>query len=670
MEYMNFGNNQTKLLFDQEKGYLEKIEYNNRSVDIRSKFWCVHTVNGELTIADMKEFWVQSYGNMRKLFWKSDAATVTVTLRTEFEKIYFGINVDLYGENAVNEVEFPIVEGMKFSKENYMLTTWQNGCIIKNPVENLLSKGLETPFWMGRGKYEYTNDYPAGLSFQYASFYSPEEYGYYFATEDAEAYIKSYTYRYNEKTNGLDFVVTNYPANMGKTSNYCMPYEFVLQMFEGDWQVATQIYRKWAIEQKWCKRRLTEKHIPENVKKTDLWRVNHTNDMLGVRTQEYFDTSLFLRDTMDCNLALHWYGWNLNPEHDWDTPDYFNDECRAMGWPETLKEWNKKFDKEGIVKIPYTNGRLWEKKTKSFEELNIHAAAVKDQTGEILNEPWTAAQNLTTICPSCAVFQNKMVDMCREFIMDEGFDGAYLDQIGSFNARLCFDENHPHPRGGGFWWNDSYHTMLRDIKTLLGKERFITTESCCETYIDVFDLFLVLDINFQQSGFNDMVGAGITESVPLFGMIYGDYALGYGSICRFDKPAEQFEYYLMKNTLWGFIPSIEAGTAEELAAGKEHLAATKRAVDFFKAHKDVLLYGRPYEVLDVDCETCSIEWQLKREDGKPFVDTFPAVYAVMWKAADDQDYLFAYNFSNRPQKITVADKEHTIEGKSFYSHTM
>lgn len=666
MAYIIFGNEQTQMYFN-EKGYLEKTEYKGRTIELQSSLWMIQTPEGWFGIADMDRFSVQSYGNMCKLFWKNNAATVTVTLRAEREKIYWGINVDLYGENAVERVEFPILEGMKFSGENYLLTTWQNGCIVKNPVESFLSRGIETPFWMGRGKYEYTNDYPAGLSFQYAAFYSPEEYGYYFATEDEAAYIKSYTYRYNQKVNGLDFVVTNYPANMGKTTNYCMPYEFALQMFEGDWQTATQIYRKWATGQKWCEKRLADRELPENITKIDLWRVNHTNDMLGVRTQEYFDTSLFLRDTIDCNLALHWYGWNLNSDHTWNAPHYFSDECRKIGWPEKLKEWNKRFDEEGIIKIPYLNARLWERKTKSFEELNIRAAAIKDENGEIITEPWSDIKNLTPICPSCAVWQNRVVDMCREFVVEEGFDGVYLDQVASFNASLCFDERHPHPRGGGFWWNDTYHTMLRDVKTLMGKERILTSESCCETYIDVFDLFLVLDTNMQQSGFNFVGGNGIAESVPLFSMIYSEYALSYGSICRFDDKPDRFEYYLMKNTLWGFIPSVEAGTTEELASGKEHLAIVKRAVDFYKAHKDIFLYGHLCRIVDAPSDCCSIEWALEGSD-VIFVDTFPAVYAAIWKSAQGEEYIFAYNFSNHPQNVMIQGKEVNIAEKSFF-HT-
>ena len=79
-------------------------------MELHSKLWSVQTKEDELGIADMDEFSVQSYGNMCKLLWKSDVATVTVTLHAECEKIYWGFNVDLYGGDAVDKVEFPIIE--------------------------------------------------------------------------------------------------------------------------------------------------------------------------------------------------------------------------------------------------------------------------------------------------------------------------------------------------------------------------------------------------------------------------------------------------------------------------------------------------------------------------------------------------------------------------------
>ena len=366
---IEFNKGQTPLFFDEKMGYLEGAEYNGKKISLSSKLWRVETTDGTLEIKDMTSFTVQSYSDMLKLFWKNEKAQVAVTINAKCDgNIYWNINVDLYDKSAVNKVIFPIFEGLKFANENYLLVGYQNGTLLKNPVESLLSKDEQIPFWMGRGKGAYENDYPAGLSYQYTTFYSPDEFGYYFATEDENANIKTFTWAYNEKVHGIDFSITNYPENMGKTSNYCMPYEFVLKIYAGDWQDATKLYRNWAIRQKWCKEKLSEKYLCENLVKTDLWRVNHTNGKLGTRTEEYFNTSLILRDFLDCNIALHWYGWNLNHEHDWDSPDYFPDEVRKIGWPEKLKEWNKRFSDEGIIKIPYTNARLWERTTKSWKE--------------------------------------------------------------------------------------------------------------------------------------------------------------------------------------------------------------------------------------------------------------------------------------------------------------
>ena len=664
---LTFGNDQVTLYFNKENGKLEGLSNGSVYTHLSSKLWKVETGSQTLEIGDMQWFYYEQYETVLKLFWEGEKAQVIVTVSRDTEKLRWNLQVQLPIGDTVGKVHFPIFEGLRFTEDNNLIVTWQNGRILKNPVDNFLCKGLQVPFWMGRGKYAYENDYPAGLSYQYTAFYAETEFGYYFATEDPDAYIKSYAYHYNEKLHAMDFFITNYPENMGKTNGYCMPYDFVMTLFEGDWQVATKLYRSWAIKQKWCKEKLTEKYIPETVKRSQLWRINHTDDALGIRTQEYFDTSVWMRDTFDCNLALHWYGYNQFTEHDWNTPDYFSEEIKASGWPEQLRQWNRKFTDAGIVKIPYTNARLWERTTKSFQEENGLAATIKGEDGNFVHEPWTAIQQLATICPSSAMWQNKIVDMVKEYVLGEDFDGAYLDQVASFNAMLCFDDTHSHPRGGGTWWNDSYHRMLAGVRNVLGKDRIITTESCCETYVDVFDLFLNLDMNFQHNAFAAMT-EGNVEQLPLFSMIYGDYALSYGCICRFTDEAARFEYNFIRNILWGIIPSVEAGTREELAAADDHIEAVKRGVAFYKANQEVLFYGRPVELPKYTCSgTHTVSW-IARDEQKQlhhYTKTGPSVYAVIWESAKDERYLLAYNYSPDTQTMVLNGTEYTVEGNGF-----
>lgn len=667
-----FGNKEVTLCFHEANGKLEGLSYEGKFIAIPSKLWKIETGNGQLQIDDMQRFSARQYDDALCLVWESEQAQVIVQISREDNKLRWNLQVQLPEGNTVGKVHFPVFEGLRFETDNELIVTWQNGRILQNPVENFLCKGLQVPFWMGRGKFAYENDYPAGLSYQYTAFYAEKEFGYYFATEDPDAYIKSYAYHYNEKVHGMDFFITNYPENMGKTNNYVMPYDFVLTLFTGNWQTATKLYRTWAIEQKWCKEKLTDKYIPETVKKSDLWRINHTDDALGTRTQEYFDTSVWLRDTANCNLALHWYGYNQFTEHDWNNPDYFSEELKASGWPEELRLWNKKFTDAGIVKIPYTNARLWERTTKSFQENGGMSVTIKGEDGNFVNEPWTAIQQLTTICPSCALWHKKMTDMAQEYVVDLDFDGAYIDQVASFNAMLCFDETHPHPRGGGTWWNDSYHRMLAGMRNVMGKDRIMTTESCCETYVDVFDLFLNLDMNFQHNAFAALTDGNV-EQLPLFTMIYGDYALSYGCICRFTDEPERFEYNFIRNMLWGIIPSVEAGTAEQLAAAAEHMETVKRGMAFYKENKDLLFYGRLVELPKYTCSADhAVSWVARDEQKQlhPYSKTGKAIYATLWESAQGEKFLLAYNYSPDTQTIEFSGKTYTVAGKGFISQKL
>ncbi len=669
MNIINFMSEKTQLVFDLQNGYLEQILYNGKTIPIHSKLWSIETNAGDFGIADMTSFRKEECPDNIKLFWKSATASVTVTiLACDGGKIGMCINAEI-ADNAIKSIKFPIIEGMSFKNESQLLIPWQNGHLIKNPVDTLLSKNAEVPFWMGEGQGGYVSNYPAGISFQYSTFYSLSDFGYYLATEDPDAYIKTYAFEYNREKHALNYSVTNYPENAGKTRSYCMPYKFVLKLFDGDWQDATKIYRNWAIDQKWCKQKLSERKLPENLVKTDLWRINHMDYELGTRTQEYFDTSVKIRNEIDCNLALHWYGWNMS-QHDLDYPEYISNTKKAEGWPDELTKWNKRFDEEGIVKIPYLNARLWEKKLKSWKD--AESSAIKDELGNSLKEPWyeDIGFDLRPICPTTAMWQNKVSAFCKEYGHDVGFDGVYLDQVASFNATLCFDDNHPHPAGGGTWWNDSYHNMLENVRNTLGKDSIITTESCCETYVDFFDVFLILDTCFQHTAFNYLTEGGNAVSVPLFSMIYGDYALSYGSACQFTDRTDRFEHNLIRNLLWGILPCVEGGTQAELniPESKKKLYILKQAVDFYKDNKDVFLYGRLCEIPNIECETISLDWEI--DDIGTYVDNVPAVNAAIWEDKSGNKQIFAYNFSDKTCSFTCRGKNFSVSAKNFSSYTL
>ena len=663
MGKFSFGTKDIMFSFAEDTGILLGIETAFGRFAANSCLWAVSAGNRTYTLADMEEFFYTCTPNILKLNWCGKGIRVTVQLISVQGTVRWRIFVDATDKTPVEQVQFPIFQGLTFGQEEYLLLPYQNGTLLKNPVQNLFQKQVEVPFWLGRGRGAYINEYPAGFSYQFIACYSSEENGLYFATEDGEAYIKTFACQLSSSGKGWDYSVTNYPENIGTATSYAMPYDFVLETFRGNWATAGQRYRRWAIRQKWCAQKLSERQLPAGVTSVDLWRINHMNYALGTRTQEYFDTSVQLAKQLDCTLGLHWYGWNMGA-HDVDYPEYIKDEKKAEGWPEELANWNRRFSEAGIYKIPYINARLWEHKTKSWEAEGAYGAAIKERDGKPKVEPWNG-YGLIPMCPASVQWQNKCRDLCEEYVLNPGFDGVYLDQVASFNAKLCFDPTHSHPLGGGMWWNASYHSLLENARNVIGYDKVITTESCCETYTDVFDLFLLLDTNFQRFGFNTMMEGLHSQPVPLFNMIYGSHALSYGSICRFSDDPANFAYNLIRNTLWGFIPTVEGGAQEELdaPASAEHLRILKQVVAFYQANKPMFLYGRLLDTAQCGPETVTLEWEIDEVGRK--TQTLPAAEAALWETAEGKQLVAVYNFSDTSVTVSAFGKTLTVEAKSF-----
>jgi len=652
-----FGSDTMRACFRETDGMLLAISSRLGDTRLGNHIWSVNCGSKTYTPEQMDSFTATQTEDSLQLVWKAEEATVTVML-TGGEKIRWRIFVR--GSVPVYSVDFPIFRGLPAGF--HLLLGWQNGSVIEDFVDSFLALDREVPFWMGRGKGAYINEYPAGLSYQYSAYYG-DTFGFYFAHEDPEAYIKTYSYLYNREVHGMDYAVTNYPENAGIATGYCMPYDFVADTFTGDWRDATLMYRSWAVRQKWCTRKLSEKALPEAVTDVNLWRINHTDPPLGMRYEEYFDTCRQLQREIDPRLAIHWYGWNRQP-HGYGYPNMVKKEDLEAGWMEEVAKMNRRFPENGIRKIPYINTRLWIEEDPSFLEEGADKAVVMNNPTESNAEPWTRGIHHRTVCPGTPVFQQKNRQVC-EMVKNAEFDGVYIDQIASFNAMLCFDRSHSHPTGGGRWWGDANRSMLRQVRGILGEDRILTTESCCELYTDCFDLLLILDPNNQKSAFNAVAGKVIARSVPLYNMIYGDYGLTYGSVCTLKDPPQCFAFNFLRNLLWGILPSVDGFSREELdrEASRFHLGIIKTGVEFYKANKSLFLYGRLVTLPDVLCQSITLPWQIRNAGTVP--EEEKAVLAALWESPGGERCILAVNVTDRIQTASVDGRTVTVPPYSF-----
>ena len=656
------------LCLDEADGGLLGLETDGFHIPLEGALWGFDSAGrdgGTRAVAPSPAFTFTHYAKSGTLhlLWEKPGTKVEVRIWNLEGQMAMKIAVVLPEGEALGRVRFPILGGLPTLSENgaddRLLLPWQNGFVIRDPLHTLLDKQEALPFWCGRGGRKYENEYPAQYSYQFSAYYAAAG-GLFFGTRDSGAHIMTVGYYLREDALRFDYRITQYPEDMGRCRRYTSPYPAMLAFFRGDWQDAAALYRPWAVRQPWCGQTLREKLLPENLTKTDLWRINHTNYAFGTRTGEYVETCRLLQERLACRLAVHWYGWNMG-RHDYEYPEYINP--ALADWPDKLTAYNRQLTQAGIVKIPYVNARLWDSHIPAWEEEQAVLSAVKNEEGGLPDEPWNSGTVLRPMCPAAGPWREKVVEFGEKYVERLSFDGLYLDQVASYNATLCFDPSHGHPVGGGTWWGEAYHQMIRQLRSQVGDDSILTSESCCEIYGDVFDLFLVLDTTSMSD--TSLAGWLYSEPVPLFNMLYGAHMLTYGSVCRLSDTLPQFEFHLTRNTLWGILPSVEGFSLEEMEepAAEPYFAVLRSAVVFYQEHREDMLYSRIDRVLDPACPALPLEWTAP--GGEVRTKSCASVQATRWERPDGSRFITAYNWSDAPVVSRLEETEAFLPPHSF-----
>lgn len=92
-------------------------------------------------------------------------------------------------------------------------------------------------------------------SMQYNAYYGPEG-GVYMATYDGMSNLKGFMVKpVSSNPQRVHYEVENYPEDCGLPgTDFYQDHVSVIGPFQGDWYDASMIYRKWALQQKWCRR--------------------------------------------------------------------------------------------------------------------------------------------------------------------------------------------------------------------------------------------------------------------------------------------------------------------------------------------------------------------------------------------------------------------------------
>lgn len=326
-------------------------------------------------------------------------------------------------------------------------------------------------------------------------------------------------------------------ADMSIAGNgFALSGQAMWQLLRGDWFDAAMIYKEWVRkEAKWFPELTTEgrSDTPLWMRELCVWTRSFTHENVDI---EHIVRDL--RETfvpyMGLPSGFHWYKWNQEPFFDNDYPWFFPAKAGFHDGVDDMQQL-------GVFVMPYINGRLWDihddgmsttpefskygkpNATKDVPDPQSLEARIyieeygnfEDPCSEFPEPCDTMPVQFAVMCPATESWQNWIKDICLKLFDEYGVNAVYLDVIAAGPPKLCFDETHGHPLGGGCWWVDGYSEMLQSIHGAIPKSGVLTTECNAEPYINRFDGYLTW--NWMYNGL-----------VPAFPAVYGGAIQTFG----------------------------------------------------------------------------------------------------------------------------------------------
>ncbi|MBI2440304.1 MAG: hypothetical protein HYV35_02920 [Lentisphaerae bacterium] len=299
-------------------------------------------------------------------------------------------------------------------------------------------------------------------------------------------------------------------------NDWICSYPVILQGFTGAWYESAQIHRKWAIQQRWCRRgRLAERaRTSDALANLDLWFSGYGFPPASLQPKpawEFQKAMQALLEFFKMPFGAHWYNW-----HNFSWHRNFPGHTPAV---EGFKQVSSELQSRGIVIMPYCQGRLLYRDRPTFAQERTHASV--EANGQPYLEMYTPNDDWPlALCPGDQWSQRQWLETAEMLWRQYDVDGVYFDQITAMRPSLCYHAGHGHPLGGGTQYFQGYDQALAAMRPCIEEKprRFLSSESLSDAFMDRIDLYL----SFVPS---------IEDYVPLFTAIYGGYTTVMGRSC-------------------------------------------------------------------------------------------------------------------------------------------
>ncbi len=471
--------------------------------------------------------------------------TCTASLSEKDSLVHWNLSVKIPESLILEDVQFPIVvlkaplNGNAAADAALFGNT--KGGLIRRPAE--LKNGTS-----------FRGILPGTLAAQFGCYYDDRA-GFYTAAYDDQGHPKVF-----ELMRVADGLQMGWKYKVYREKSYKMDFDAVMSTFNGtdnaapaDWRDAADIYKKWALQQKWCATPYAQrKDIPDWMKNGPaMVRFNREWLAEPQRIMNWLTSYWKKNFPEDIPLITAYWGWEKVAS--WVTPDYFpvfpsNEQftglvaesrklgCHAFPWPSGYN-WTLTYGKN-------EDGSFYWDDRKRFNEV-AESHAVYQRNGQLQTKAsfWLKGGETACLCPGDPFtinWWNK--DICEPLIR-MGCDMIQVDQVFSMVFVSpppvflgCYSRNHNHPPGPGRWMTEVF---TKQLETMLASIRKIEPEAvaCYEQPNEFFNHFACIqDYRDCESQRDWSFASNQIEWASAFNYIYHEFLPVFQSNPRADDP--------------------------------------------------------------------------------------------------------------------------------------
>ncbi|MCX7598441.1 MAG: DUF6259 domain-containing protein [Armatimonadetes bacterium] len=591
----------------------------------------------------------------------------------DWECSYWRIAVNNKAGLEIVDVQFPIVVARcpmtgEPGTGTVVLPQYM-GQVLHNPSPQTIPED-KPQAWQLSKTWPSTFHYPGSVFAQFLAYYR-NGLGVYVACDDTQGHMK--LFRALRRGRGLRLGV----AHVGDWPTHGrrkLPYAVRIRSFAGDWYDAAEIYRSWALKQKWARPLHKRQDVPQ-------WLLD-SPPHITVRLQGYVDDGpVFpvkeflpyekcipllgkIAERVGAPLVAVLMSW----EHGgpWVYPECFP----PVGGEASLMHFVKMARQRGWRVGSFCNGTRWVMAHRwngydgreFFFQHGGERSVCRLPNGERWPGDWDGSWRPSYICClGSKITRQIAVDFVRRLLVWSMQSIQFFDQNINATSFPCFAGDHGHPPMPGKWMAAEMERIIHEFRQEAirrGETEVIqSVEMPCNEYC--LPLFQQCDVRGQPPD-------GDTESfIPLYHYLYHECIVMHGMM------SVGYEPYALPmrnayNCVIGEIPgAVMTGDGTLLnretfnwAEWEPKIGSNEDALEMIRTvtamrrgpGRDFLVYGRmmrPAKVDGID----RIEWEYAGRRRQ--VD---AVFHAAWQAPDGRVGIVFANWTKEDRKVSFSDR--------------